>query len=122
MNEEKDRFGDFLNLVERAREDVYFAQKDRELLDKQKHRVEVTPQDQLELHTRNCPQCGVALQRSSLMEIAVSRCSGCGGIWVEGAELQQFINMKKVEPTAAYPWSKHSLRYLWPDERRQARK
>ena len=56
MNEEKDRFGDFLSLVERAREDVYFAQKDRDLLDRQKHRVEDAPQSQWELHTRNRPQ------------------------------------------------------------------
>jgi hypothetical protein len=28
MNEEKDRFGDFISLLERAREDVYFAEKD----------------------------------------------------------------------------------------------
>ena len=32
MNEEKDRVGDFFSLVERAREDVYFAERDRKLL------------------------------------------------------------------------------------------
>ena len=120
MNEEKDRYGEFISLVERAREDVYFAQKDRELLDKQKRRLEQAQQGQLELHTMSCPQCGVALHNSSLLDIAVSRCSGCGGIWVERAVLQQFMNMKKLEP--AYPWSKHSLRYLWPEERRQVMK
>lgn len=121
MNEEKDRYGDFISLVERAREDVYFAARDRQLLEKQRCRLEESHQGQLELHTRNCPQCGIGLQKSSLMDIAVNRCSGCGGIWVEHAVLQQFMNMKKIEPAAAYPWSKHSLRYLWPDERRQVR-
>jgi Zn-finger nucleic acid-binding protein len=53
-----------------------------------------------------------------LLDFAVSRCSGCGGIWVERAELQRLMNMKKIEPDAAYSWSKHSLRYLWPDDRR----
>ena len=119
MNEEKDRFGDFISLLERAREDVYFAEKDRELLDKQKRRLEKAQQDQLERHALNCPQCGIALRNSSLMNFAVSRCSGCGGIWVDHAVLQQFMNMKRIEPDAAYPWSKHSLRYMWPGERRQ---
>jgi Zn-finger nucleic acid-binding protein len=119
MNEEKDRFGDFNSLVERAREDVYFAQKDRKLLEKQKHRLAEAQQDQMEFRTRNCPQCGIALHKSSLMDFAVSQCSGCGGIWVERAELQRFINMKKIGQDADYSWSTHSLRYIWPDERRQ---
>ena len=34
-------------------------------------------------------------EKSGLMDIAVSRCSGRGGIWVKRAVLQQFINMKK---------------------------
>ena len=48
MNEEKDRFGDFIRLLERAREDVYFAEKDRELLDKLKRRLERAQQSQRE--------------------------------------------------------------------------
>ena len=119
MNDEKDRFGDFFSLVERAREDVYFAERERQLLEKQKHHLEKAHQNQLESHARNCPQCGVELHNSSLMDFAVSRCSGCGGIWIERAELQRFMNIKKSEPDAVYSWSKHSLRYLWPDEGRQ---
>jgi len=119
MNEEKDRFGDFISLLERAREDVYFAEKDRELLDKLKRRLEKAHQGQLEHHAMNCPQCGISLHNSSLMNFMVSRCSGCGGMWVERDVLQQFLNMKKIEPNSAYPSSKHSLRYVWPGERRQ---
>ena len=119
MNEEKDRFGDFISLLERAREDVYFAEKDRELLDKQKHRIEKAQQDQLERHAMNCPQCGMSLHTSTLMDFAVNRCSGCGGIWVSHGVLPQFLNMKKIEPEVAYPRSKHALRYVWPGERRQ---
>lgn len=40
MNDEKDRFGDFIRLLERAREDVYFAEKDRELIDRLKRHLE----------------------------------------------------------------------------------
>ena len=34
MEDEKDRFGEKMKLVERAREDIYFAAKDRELIEK----------------------------------------------------------------------------------------
>ncbi len=33
MEDEKDRFGEKMKLVERAREDIYFAEKDRELIE-----------------------------------------------------------------------------------------
>ena len=52
MNEEKDRFGDFIGLLERAREDVYFAAKDRDLLEKLNRRLEKKRQSQLENPTR----------------------------------------------------------------------
>ncbi|MBI1998465.1 MAG: hypothetical protein HYW03_06350 [Deltaproteobacteria bacterium] len=52
MNEEKDRFGDFIRLLERAREDVYFAAKDRDLIEKLNRRLEKARQSQLENPTR----------------------------------------------------------------------
>jgi len=122
MNEEKDRFGDFIRLLERAREDVYFAEKDRELLDKLKRRLEKAQQDELKHRAVNCPQCGISLHNWSLMNIAVSRCSGCGGIWVNRGALEQFLDMKKIEPDTTSPWSRHSLRYVWPGERRDERR
>lgn len=119
MNEEKDRFGDFIALLERAREDVYFAEKDRELLDKLRRRLEKAQQDQVEHRAMNCPQCGISLHDSSLLDFAVSRCSGCGGIWVEREVLEQFLNMKKIEPDAT---DQHSLRYMWPGERHRGKR
>ena len=40
MVDEKDRFGETLRLVERAKEDIYFAQRDRELIDKLKAQLQ----------------------------------------------------------------------------------
>ena len=34
MENEKDRFGDTMRLVERAKEDIYFAERDRQVLEK----------------------------------------------------------------------------------------
>jgi hypothetical protein len=34
MADEKDRFGDTMRFVERAKEDIYFAEQDRQVLEK----------------------------------------------------------------------------------------
>lgn len=36
MADEKDRFGETMKLVERAKEDIYFAERDRGLIEKLK--------------------------------------------------------------------------------------
>ena len=72
MNEEKDRFGDFIRLLERAREDVYFAAKDRDLIDKLNRRLEKARQSQLENPTMKCPRCDVKLRDSTLMDFSVN--------------------------------------------------
>ena len=118
MNEEKDRYGDFISLLERAREDDYFAGKEREVLEKLKRRLEEAQLGKLELHNMKCPQCGISLDKSSLLEFAVSRCSECGGIWISHHVLQQFLNMKKIE-LDANSCPKHPLIPVWADEQRQ---
>jgi Zn-finger nucleic acid-binding protein len=93
MNEEKDRYGDFIRLLERAREDVFFAEKDREILDKLKRKLERVQRSQLENPTLNCPRCGTALHGSSLLDFPVSRCAACGGIWLDRAVLPEFVKL-----------------------------
>lgn len=113
MNEEKDRFGDFIRLLERAREDVYFAEKDRELIGKLARRLEKTQQAQLEHPTLRCPRCGVELHNSNLLEFPVNHCPGCGGIWLDQGVLQQFMKVTTVERAVERP-SGDSLRSVWP--------
>jgi transcription initiation factor IIE alpha subunit len=111
MNEEKDRFGDFIRLLERAKEDVYFAEKDRELIEKLKLRLEQAQNSQMENSTLHCPRCGISLSTSTLRDISVNLCSKCGGVWIDRGALTEFLN-KKIGPEATHPWSKHSLRYV----------
>ena len=40
MADEKDRFGEAMKLAERAKEDIYFAEQDRELIEKLKTNLE----------------------------------------------------------------------------------
>ena len=39
MDNQKDRFGETMRLVERAKEDMFFAEKDREVLEKLRAQV-----------------------------------------------------------------------------------
>jgi Zn-finger nucleic acid-binding protein len=112
MNEEKDRFGDFIRLLERAR-DVYFAEKDRELIETLKRRLEKAQQGQLENPTMKCPTCGVNLHNASLIDFPVSRCSSCGGIWLNRGVLRQFMDMKTIETPTERQSSTDSLRNVW---------
>jgi len=114
MNDEKDRFGDFIRLLERAREDVYFAEKDRELLDKLKRRLERAQQGQLENPNMKCPECGAHLHSSTLMDLRVHPCSACGGTWLEQGVLTQLMNMKTPEPASEKRSPGDSLRNAWP--------
>jgi Zn-finger nucleic acid-binding protein len=114
MNEEKDRFGDFIRLLERAREDVYFAERDRELLDKLKHRLERAQQGQLENPHLKCPECGVHLHNFTLMDFPVRRCSACGGIWLDRDVLPPLMNLKTLEPSSERRSARDSLRSMWP--------
>ena len=65
-NEERDRYGEKLKEVERAREDDYFARRDRELIQKMRAR---------EAGDR-CPKCGTALQSKADGPSVCPQCAG----------------------------------------------
>ena len=59
---EKDRFGDKLRDVEKAREDKFFAERDRELLQKLKAQTGTQEEQAVrELARMRCPKCGERL-------------------------------------------------------------
>ncbi len=63
MADEKDRFGDTMRLVERAKEDIYFAEQDRQVLEKlrsQLRKVETSDAP------RHCPKCPGKLEAYTL--------------------------------------------------------
>lgn len=93
MEDEKDRFGEMMRLLERAKEDVYFAEKDRELIEKLKaglKKVEVAGrEDQL----LSCPRCLEKLQSYSFMDFLLDRCQSCGGVWLDKGELEGILKL-----------------------------
>lgn len=114
MNEEKDRLGDFIRLLERGREGVYFAEKDRELIEKLKRRLQSVPQGRVDNPTMKCPKCDIHLQNSTLLDFPVSHCSGCGGIWLDPEVLPESIKLKAIQPLAQHSSTAESLRNVWP--------
>lgn len=80
MNSEKDRYGDKLRDVEHAREDKYFAERDRELLEKLKRESSATPQ-------LACPSCGTSLTRLDGEGLRPLVCPEAHGWWIGAEEL-----------------------------------
>jgi hypothetical protein len=89
-SDEKDRFGDKLREVERAREEQYFKKRDQELIDKLREKGE----GESEVEARSaggdrCPKCGTQLQLREQHGVEVDECPSCGGVWLDQGELEE---------------------------------
>lgn len=84
-----DKYTEFWRDVERAREDIYFAQKDRELIAKLREKDQrELEQAILELCHLRCPKCGRKLEETVYRDVRIDRCTGCGGVWLDPGELE----------------------------------
>lgn len=88
MADEKDRFGEAMRLAERAKEDIFFAERDRELLEKLKGQLKKVEKTAVELR---CPKCPGHLESHTFHGYALDRCAQCGGIWMDKGELEGVI-------------------------------
>jgi Zn-finger nucleic acid-binding protein len=88
MADEKDRFGETMKLVERAKEDIYFAQRDRELIEKLKAQLQKVEDQESKLY---CPKCRGLLETYTFQGFVLERCQNCGGIWMDKGELEGII-------------------------------
>ena len=98
MENEKDRFGDTMRLVERAKEDIYFAERDREVLEKLRRQLRKV--ESAEAHS--CPKCPSKLESYSFEGFAVDRCHECGGIWLDRGELEGIVNKIRRGPLGVW--------------------
>ena len=88
MADEKDKFGDTMRLVERAKEDIYFAERDRELMAKLKAQLRKVENTAGGLR---CPKCSGSLESYTFHGYALDRCNRCGGIWMDQGELEGVV-------------------------------
>ena len=99
MENEKDRFGETMRLVERAKEDMFFAERDRELLDRLRARLRKVESADV---PRQCPKCHGMLASHTFEGFALDRCQECGGIWLDKGELEAIINKIRRGPLGAW--------------------
>lgn len=88
MADEKDRFGEIMRLAERAKEDIFFAERDRELLAKLKAQLQKVKKTDSGLR---CPKCPGLLESYTFQGYALDRCDQCGGVWMDQGELEGVI-------------------------------
>lgn len=88
MNE-KDPFGDKLRERERAEEDLYFAKRDRELVEKMRGQDDAGREAATrELARGRCPRCGQRLGHRVIEDVEIDECASCHGIWLDKGELE----------------------------------
>jgi rubrerythrin len=86
---EKDRLGDKLREKEKAEEDRYFAQRDRELIEKMKQQqASASEADVRQQALMRCPKCGTKLNSVQHHEVTVEECPSCQGLWLDRGELE----------------------------------
>lgn len=87
---EKDRLGDKMRQVEKAHEDKFFAERDRELLKKLKAETGAQEQEAVrELAQARCPRCGERLTTRTHLDVEIDECPGGHGIWLDTGELEK---------------------------------
>jgi hypothetical protein len=50
-----------------------------------------------ELHWMRCPKCGQQLEAFQHHNIALDKCSGCEGVWLDKGELESLVNLEVEE-------------------------
>ena len=94
---------------DRRREDEWFRQNEKQLLEaarvarekREKERAELEKTAELSrlkaLHYLRCPKCGHAMQEEQYEIITVDRCSHCEGVYFDAGELEQLFLKKDEE-------------------------
>lgn len=85
MADTKDRLGQRLQERERGEEDRFFAEKDREALERLKHTQDT---DVTKAALGHCPRCGAALTTMKLFGVEVMQCPADCGHWLDKGELE----------------------------------
>jgi len=91
--DEKDRLGDKLRNLEKAREDQWAAQHDRELLEQLK-RKQSKAKEPVKAKSGGfvCPHCQQQLVKSEKAGVAMLACHDDHGAWIDKSELDQLLH------------------------------
>jgi Zn-finger nucleic acid-binding protein len=82
-----------------AKEDIYFAERDRELIAKLKTQLQKVDKTGSAPH---CPKCPGSLETYTFQGFVLDRCQKCGGIWMDNGELEGVIRKISRGPLGAW--------------------
>jgi Transcription factor zinc-finger len=88
MVDTKDHFSETLKLLDRAKEDIYFAEHDRQLIEKLRAQLKRVEKRAGEFR---CPKCPGELHAYSFHNFILDKCNKCGGVWMDNGELEAVI-------------------------------
>ena len=89
---EQDTFTKKLKERERADEDIFFAKRDRELIEKLR---EGKRRHLRELAYMRCPECGARLVRAQHYGVTIEECAGGHGMWLTESELHALAKRER---------------------------
>lgn len=95
MADEKDRFGEKIRDLERAREDQWAAQRDRELLEKLQKKQAEAASEATEAMGTLCPRCHKPLIEARKAGVAMLICREEDGAWLDQTELNNVLKRLK---------------------------
>ena len=95
------------------KEEEYFAREEydrRKKKEEEKRRaMEAEEKKKLkELHYMHCPKCGMNLVEIDFKGIAVDKCTGCEGVWLDAGELEA---VSTLESTKLDKWFKVFIKH-----------
>lgn len=99
MADQKDRFGETMKLVERAKEDIYFAERDREVLEKLRGQLRKVESSEAPI---KCPKCPGHFETFTFHDVTLDRCSECHGVWMDYGELE--VVVRKISRGPVGEW------------------
>jgi uncharacterized protein len=101
--------GDVVTNADRSREDDWFRQNERELLEaariarlkRQQEREAGEKEEERrrlrELHYLKCPKCGHDMKAQELSGVEVDRCSHCEGVFFDAGEFESIFTKRAEE-------------------------
>jgi phage FluMu protein Com len=89
MGDEKDRLGDTLHKKERAEEDRFFAQREKEVIERLRQKMSAADlKDVRSLAHMHCPHCGTKLATADHQGVTLEACPDCQGVWLDKNDLE----------------------------------
>jgi Zn-finger nucleic acid-binding protein len=87
---------------ERANEDSYFALKEHQLVEDMKTEAGKVEAARREARMATCPKCSGKFAKYTVKGVAVERCEGCEGIWLNKGELAGILRQQARGPLGVF--------------------